>query len=153
MTQRLRAILILTLLSVIVIGAARAVAQQTSTRPAGVVVVKSGEVKWEPYPDRPGVMRAVIEGDLAKPGPFIIRVRFPAGYKLPPHTHPTLEHTMILSGGMRLGYGTSADGPAELMAPGTLIITPANTPHFATTPTETIVQTHGTGPWASTLIK
>jgi hypothetical protein len=40
-----------------------------------------------------------------------------------------------------------------MMAPGTIIITPANTPHFATTPTETIVQTHGVGPWGSTPAK
>ena len=126
--------------------------QQTS-RPAGVVVVKSGDVQWTDYPNRPGVKLAVIEGDLAKPGPFVIRVKFPAGFKLAPHTHPALEHTTILSGGMRLGYGTKDDGPAELMPPGTIILTPANMPHFATTPTETIVQTHGIGPWGSTPVK
>jgi quercetin dioxygenase-like cupin family protein len=132
---------------------AGSLAQQSPARPAGVVVVKSGEVQWTDYPDRPGVKLAVIEGDLTKPGPFVIRVKFPAGFKLAPHTHPTLEHTTILSGAMRLGYGTKADGPAEVMPAGTIIITPANTPHFATTPTETIVQTHGVGPWASTPVK
>ena len=152
MTNRLRAILVVTLLSVLVVGAARIVAQ-TPSRPAGVIVVKAAEVKWQDYPGRPGVMLAVIEGDLAKPGPFVMRVKFPAGFKLAPHTHPTLEHTTIISGGMRLGYGTNADGPAELMPPGTIVITPANTPHFATTPTETVVQTHGVGPWASTPVK
>jgi quercetin dioxygenase-like cupin family protein len=132
---------------------AGSLAQQSPARPAGVVVVKSGEVQWTDYPDRPGVKLAVIEGDLTKPGPFVIRVKFPAGFKLAPHTHPSLEHTTILSGAMRLGYGTKADGPAEVMPAGTIIITPANTPHFATTPTETIVQTHGVGPWASTPVK
>jgi quercetin dioxygenase-like cupin family protein len=117
------------------------------------VVVKSADVKWMDYPNRPGVMLAVIEGDLAKPGPFVMRVKFPAGYKLPPHTHPNMEHTLILSGGMRLGWGTKDDGPAEMMTPGTLIITPAQMPHFASTTAETIVQTHGMGPWASTPVK
>jgi quercetin dioxygenase-like cupin family protein len=141
------------LLLVLAAGPARSTAQQQPVRPAGVVVVKAGEVQWTDYPNRPGVKLAVIEGDLAKPGPFIMRVKFPAGYKLPPHTHPTLEHTMILSGAMRLGYGTKDDGPAETFSPGTLIITPANVPHFATTAGETIVQTHGMGPWGSTPVK
>jgi|SRR5580765_76494 len=145
--------LIVIVLSVIVAGAARVTAQQPTNRPGGVVVVKAAEIKWEDYPGRPGVKLAVIEGDLSKPGPFLMRVKFPAGFKLAPHTHPSLEHTTILSGGMRLGYGTNPDGPAELMSPGTVIITPANTPHFATMPTETIVQTHGVGPWSSTPVK
>ncbi len=95
----------------------------------------------------------MIEGDIAKPGPFLMRVKFPAGFKLAPHTHPTIEHTTVLSGTMRLGYGTKDDGPAETFGPGTVLITPANTPHFFSTPAETIVQTHGIGPWASTPVK
>ena len=148
-----RALFVLLLLSFLVIGPARSSGLGQASRPAGVVVLKSGEVKWTDYPDRPGVKLAVVEGDLSKPGPFLIRVKFPAGYKLPPHTHPTLEHTLILSGAMRLGYGTRADGPAEVMPAGTLIITPANVPHFASTTQETVVQTHGMGPWGSAPVK
>ena len=128
-------------------------AQQPPVRPAGVVVVRSADVPWTDYPNRPGVKLAVLEGDLAKPGPFIIRVKFPPGFKLAPHTHPTLEHTTVLSGSMRLGYGTNPDGPSEVMTPGTIVITPANTPHFFATATETIVQTHGIGPWGSIPVK
>src|SRR6185436_8356550 len=105
-------------------------AQQPPPRPAGVVVVKSAEVKWTDYPNRPGVKLAVIEGDLGKAGPFLIRVKFPAGYKLAPHTHPNVEHTTVLSGTMRLGYGTDAAGASEAFGVGTVVITPANTPHF-----------------------
>jgi quercetin dioxygenase-like cupin family protein len=124
-----------------------------SARPAGVVVVKSAEVQWQDYPNRPGVKLAVIEGELGKAGPFLMRVKFPAGFKLAPHTHPTIEHTTVLSGTMRLGYGTKDGGPAEEFGPGTVVITPANTPHFFSTAVETIVQTHGVGPWASTPVK
>ena len=110
-------------------------------------------MKWTDYPNRPGVKLAVIEGDLAKEGPFIIRVKFPANYKLAPHTHPGLEHTTVLSGMLHLGYGTDANGPSEALPPGSVIVTPANTPHFASTIEETIVQTHGMGPWSSTAVK
>jgi quercetin dioxygenase-like cupin family protein len=144
---------ILVLLALLIVGPARSIAEQTPARPAGVVIVKSAEVKWTDYPNRPGVKLAVIEGDLGKPGPFLIRVKFPAGYRLAPHTHPNVEHTTVLSGTMRLGYGTKDDGPAETFPTGTVLITPANTPHFFSTATETIVQTHGTGPWGSTPVK
>lgn len=153
MTFNARVVVLLVLCSMLVVGAARFTAEQQSSRPPGVVVVKAAEVKWEDYPDRPGVQRAIIEGDLTKPGPFVMRVKFPAGYKLAPHTHPSREFTTVLSGGLRFGYGTNPEGPAELMSPGTLIITPANTPHFVTIQTETVVQTHGIGPWGSTPVK
>ena len=137
------------LLLVLMVSAQLPLAQQPPARPAGVVVVRSADVTWADYPNRPGVKLAVLEGDVAKPGPFIMRVKFPAGFKLAPHTHPTVEHTTVLSGSMRLGYGTNPEGPSEVMTPGTIVITPANTPHFFSTATETIVQTHGIGPWGS----
>jgi len=146
-------VLIAIILSVITVGAASVTATQTATHPGGVVVVKPAQLKWQDYPGRPGVKLAVIEGDLAKAGPFLMRVKFPAGFKLAPHTHPSAERTTIMSGGMLLGYGTNPAGPAEMMTPGTVIITPANTPHFATMPTETIVQTYGVGPWSSNPVK
>jgi quercetin dioxygenase-like cupin family protein len=136
------------LLATLVVSAVTA--QQSSSRPGGVVIIKGGQETWTDYPNRPGVKLAMIEGDLTKPGPFLMRVKFPAGYKLAPHTHPGIEHTTILSGTMRLGYGTNPDGPAEELGAGTVLITPPNTPHFFATARETIVQTHGVGPWGST---
>src|SRR5262245_1358475 len=153
MTTSTRRILILVFLGFLLAGPVHSIALQQASRPAGVVVVKSADVPWTDYPHRPGVKLAVLEGDLAKPGPFLIRVKFPAGYKLAPHTHPTVEHTTVLSGTLRLGYGTNADGTAEEFGVGTVVITPANTPHFFSTATETIVQTHGIGPWGSTPVK
>jgi quercetin dioxygenase-like cupin family protein len=125
-------------------------ARQQPNRPGGVVILKTADVQWTDYPNRPGVRLAMIEGDLTKPGPFMMRVKFPAGYTLAPHTHPGVEHTTVLSGALRLGYGTRDDGPSELLAAGTVIMTPPNTPHFFATTEETVVQTHGLGPWGST---
>jgi quercetin dioxygenase-like cupin family protein len=126
---------------------------QQPNRPGGVVIVKPTEVKWSDYPGRPGVKLAMLEGDLTKPGPFLMRVKFPANYKLAPHMHPGVEHTTILSGALRMGYGTRDDGPTETLTAGTVLITPAGTPHFLATTEETIVQTHGIGPWSSTPAK
>jgi len=152
MAKYLRVFVTAALLVILASGPARSDTPQ-SVRPAGVVVVRTADITWVDYPNRPGVKLAVVEGDLAKPGPFLMRVKFPAGFKLAPHTHPTIEHTTVLSGTMRLGYGTKDDGPSEELGPGTILITPANTAHFFSTPAETIVQTHGVGPWASTPVK
>ena len=152
MTAILRTVAAVLLCMVLVVGSRSGAAPQAA-RPAGVVVVKPGEVQWTDYPGRPGVMLAVIEGDISKPGPFLMRVKFPAGFKLAPHTHPAVERTTVLSGTMRLGYGTKDDGQAETFGPGTVIITPANVAHSFSTAVETIVQTHGAGPWASTPVK
>jgi quercetin dioxygenase-like cupin family protein len=126
---------------------------QQPNRPGGVVIVKPTEVQWTDYPGRQGVKLAMLEGDLTKPGPFLMRVKFPPNYKLAPHTHPGVEHTTILSGALRMGYGTRDDGPTETLTAGTVLITPAGTPHFLATTEETIVQTHGIGPWSSTPAK
>ena len=151
---RLRShIAVVLLLATLAAGSAGPLAQQSSARPASVILVRPADVKWTDYPDRPGVKQAVLEGDLTKPGPFVMRVKFPAGYKRAAHTHPVDEHTTVLAGSMRIGYGTNEDGPTEALAVGTIVITPANTPHFFVTPQETIVQTHGIGPWATTPVK
>jgi hypothetical protein len=126
---------------------------QQPNRPGGVVIVKPTEIQWADYPGRPGVKLAMLEGDLAKPGPFLMRVKFPPNYKGAPHMHPGVEHTIILSGALRMGYGTHDDGPMETLTVGTVLITPAGTPHFLATTEETIVQTHGIGPWSSTPVR
>jgi quercetin dioxygenase-like cupin family protein len=128
-------------------------AQQQSNRPGGALILKAAEIQWTDYPGRPGVQLAMLEGDLTKAGPFMMRVKFPAAYKLAPHTHPGIEHTTVISGSLNLGYGTKDDGPTERLPAGTVIITPPNTPHFFSTAQETIVQTHGIGPWGSTPVR
>jgi quercetin dioxygenase-like cupin family protein len=151
MTYRIPTLVLALTVATVASGAA-ARAQQPN-RPGGVLIVKPTEVKWTDYPGRPGVMIAMLEGDLSKPGPFLMRVKFPANYKLAPHVHPGVEHTTILSGALRMGYGTRDDGPTETLTAGTVLITPAGTPHFLATAEETIVQTHGVGPWGSTPAK
>jgi len=133
--------------------ATAAAMQFKGNRPGGGLVLKLGEVQWTDYPGRPGVKLAVVEGDMTKAAPFMVLVKFPAGYKLGPHTHPGTEHATILSGSIRLGYGTKEDGPTELLTAGTILVTPPNTPHFLSVESEVIEQMHGTGPWSSTPAK
>ena len=143
----------LALIAVVIGSASLSAGQAPPNRAGGVVIVKPADVAWTDYPGRPGVKLAMIEGDLTKPGPFLMRVKFPAGYKLAPHTHPGIEHTTVLSGALKIGYGTTDTGATETLPVGTVIVTPPNTPHFVSADVETIVQTHGIGPWGSTPVK
>jgi quercetin dioxygenase-like cupin family protein len=45
-----------------------------------------------------GAMMVVLSGDPAATGPVVLRLKMPAGYKIPAHWHPTDEHVTVLSG-------------------------------------------------------
>ena len=95
-----------------------------------------------------GVKFAVLAGDPGKKGIFTVRLRMPAGYKIPPHTHPTAELITVISGTLHLGTGEKFDESAgHAMAPGSFMAMPANAKHFAWTTEETVVQVHGEGPF------
>ena len=45
-------------------------------------------------------------------GLFTLRLKAPAGYKVPPHTHPTAENITIISGTFNVGTGDKFDEAA-----------------------------------------
>lgn len=57
------------------------------------------EVQWNPAPPflPAGAQFAVIKGDPGKEGSFTIRLKFPAGYEIPGHKHPSFEHPEVHS--------------------------------------------------------
>lgn len=50
-----------------------------------------------------GASMAVIEGSFSKPGPFTVRLRFPANYRIPPHRHPVKVTVTVISGTFNMG--------------------------------------------------
>lgn len=116
-------------------------------RPA---IYKADRLKWQDGPPSlpRGAKIAVLEGDPAKEGPFMFRVKVPDGYKIPPHTHPKPERVTVISGTFNLGMGDKFDaGKGEAMPAGTYGTWPAGMKHYAWTKGETVVQFHGDGPW------
>src|SRR5690348_13351300 len=62
------------------------------------VVVRPDAIKWGPAPPAlpPGAQMAVIVGDPSKKGShYVIRAKFPDGYKVPPHWHPSDENVTV----------------------------------------------------------
>lgn len=106
-------------------------------------------LKWvQPATLPPGAQLAIIQGDPAKEGPFTYRVKFPANFKVPPHTHKAIENVTVLSGVLHLGLGTKLDtGSGQMVPTGGFASIPATHPHYAWTTTEaTMIQVHSVGP-------
>jgi quercetin dioxygenase-like cupin family protein len=117
-------------------------------------VVQPDQIKWADVPSLPpGAKIAVLEGPMNEARPFTVRLRFPAGYRIPPHIHPAVERVTVLSGTFHLGMGEKFDAPAaQAMPAGAIAIMPSGMVHFAWTTGETVVQLHGTGPWGITYV-
>ena len=103
----------------------------------------------------PGMQIAAIHGDPASDGgDYTIRLKFPAGYKFPPHFHPQAEHVTVLSGTFLLGMGKTADEAAiESYSPGAFLYIPAEHPHYGGAEGETVIQLHGVGPFSIMLVE
>ena len=95
-----------------------------------------------------GAKQTLLYGDPSKPGPFILRARFPAGYRIAPHHHPTREMVTVLSGSMRLGFGPSGDpAQAATMSTGGFVAMEPGVVHYLQASTGTEIQVAGEGPF------
>jgi quercetin dioxygenase-like cupin family protein len=131
------------------VGAAGVVAQE----PMAAHGMRADQLKWGAGP--PTLPRggefALLSGDPTKPGPFTVRLKMPAGYKIPAHSHPSAELVTVISGELGIGMGDKLDeAKAEKLPVGGFIDVPANLNHFAFAASgETVVQIHSQGPFAT----
>lgn len=108
------------------------------------------DIKFEDNPAFPkGAQSELIHGDPSKPEFFIIRLRFPPNYVVPPHTHPAFESVTVLTGAMGSGMGDKVEkSKGRMLEAGSLLLLPANHPHYVWTEgEETIIQVAATGPF------
>ena len=125
-------------------------AQSQQSAPADHGIFTPAAIQWKDGPAAlpPGAKFAVLEGDPAKEGPFTMRISFPAGYKVPPHWHPNIEHTTVISGTLNLGLGDKFDkAKGNKMPAASFSFMPPKTNHFAWYEENTVVQVHAIGPW------
>src|SRR3954452_6845799 len=71
------------------------------------VIAKPSEAQWGPAPPvlPPGAQIAVLSGDPGKPVPYAVRLKFPANYAIPAHSHPTDENVVVITGTLAFGMG------------------------------------------------
>ncbi len=118
-------------------------------------VVPADEVKWGPAPPSlpPGAQAAVLLGSPAKEGPFVLRLKFPSGFAVPPHRHSKDEFLTVISGRLGIGAGEKLDrAAAKALPPASFVHLPAGMPHYALADGETVVQINGIGPFDVTYI-
>lgn len=113
-------------------------------------VMKPSDLKWGDVP--PGLpaggKMTVLNGDPGQAGPFTVRLKAPAGYKIMPHTHPTAERLTIISGSFKVGMGEKVDESSmQLMTAGSYVVLPAGMAHFAKAGRASIVQVDSEGPF------
>ena len=120
-----------------------------STEPMIVRTAVDSTLQWSacPAPLPAGCELAVLHGDPAKPNTDAL-LRVPAGYAIPPHTHPKPEIVTIISGTFILGMGNVADkAKAKPLPAGSFFAFEPGMAHYAFTDEETVVQINSTGPW------
>jgi hypothetical protein len=108
-------------------------------------------VEWKAAKSIPaGATMALLYGDPAKPGPYIFRVRFPAGYKLPPHKHQDARWVTVLKGNYWSAAGDAFDqDKLKKFGPRDAYSTDAGVAHFSWAETEVVIQEMGIGPVAN----
>lgn len=97
------------------------------------VVVNPADLKWGDAPPGlpPGAKLAVLAGDPNKKGLFTVRLQTPAGYKVPPHTHPTTEHIAVISGTFNIGTGDKFDeATGKELSTGGYMVMPPGMKHY-----------------------
>ena len=117
--------------------------------------VNASALKWGPAPAifPKGAQLAVVSGDPFKDGLYVVRLKMPAGYKIPAHNHPTSEFVTVLSGTFNIGMGDKLDASKGIaLRAGGFGEAPAKMNHFAWTSGGSTVQVHGQGPFAMTYV-
>jgi len=116
------------------------------------VLQTTKEAQWGAAPPMlpAGAQIAVLSGDPTKSGPYSVRLKFPARYAVPAHSHPGDENVVVTSGALTLGMGDKLEKGAagnKTLAVGGYALMPANMNHFAYAGAqETTILLYGQGP-------
>jgi quercetin dioxygenase-like cupin family protein len=119
------------------------------------IALSADQLKWAPgSPALPkGAQVAVVAGDPSKEELYVIRLKVPAGYKVPPHVHPNDENVTVISGTFNIGMGgTFDDKKGEALKAGGFARAPKGMQHYAWFTEDSIIQVHGMGPSGLTYV-
>jgi quercetin dioxygenase-like cupin family protein len=141
--------LLMTLMgSILACGSTGAMQPQTDPH----VIASANEAHWGAAPPvlPPGAEIAVLAGNPMQAVPYAIRLKFPAHYAIPAHSHPTDENVIVTSGALTFGMGQKLVGDAadnKTLTTGGFALMPAGMNHYAfTTDRETTIVLYGQGP-------
>jgi quercetin dioxygenase-like cupin family protein len=123
--------------------------------PAVAAFYDAARLNWsEAPPVLPrGAQVAVLDGDPFQAGPYVIRLKMPPGYRIPPHWHTRAENVTVISGTLSIGMGDTLDMAAAhaLRTGGFHAIAPL-VHHYAFSRSGAVIQIHGEGPFDITYV-
>ncbi len=143
----MKTIVSITTAAAILTGGAIAANAQTKAH----VISDVKEAQWGPAPPMlpAGAQIAVLAGNPMGNSAYTVRLKFPANYIIPAHSHPTDENVVVVSGAVTFGMGSDFVRNAagnKTLKPGGFALMPAGMNHFAFTTTETTIVLFGQGP-------
>lgn len=112
-------------------------------------------LKWGPAPAvfPHGAQMAVVSGDPSKAENFVVQLKMPNAYKIPPHFHLTDETVEVKSGTFLYGMGDVLNATEmKTMATGEHGTIPAQMHHYAQAKGPTVVQVSAMGPFQLTYV-
>jgi quercetin dioxygenase-like cupin family protein len=152
MKNNISTIVILCLALVVVLSAGFTSAEKQTGHP-GKIVFTPDDLEWTEGPETiPGSKMAVLDGDPKESGFFVMRMKLPAGGKIPPHIHENVERVTVISGTFYLAEGVKPENPKVLPAGSYFSFQPGMV-HNAWADEETVVQISTEGPWTFKPIK
>ena len=119
------------------------------------VRITPADIHWQDVPNGHGVQQAILLGDPAKSGMYVVRVRFPPHVMDVPHWHPNARYVTVLEGTWYTGTGDTFDlARAVPLKPGSVMLHPAKATHWDGSggAEAVIVQIIGEGPGTTTQV-
>ena len=117
---------------------------------AASTLAAQDSLRWGAGPPSlpPSVRMALVRGDPAKPGPFVVRFRLPDGFTVPPHFHPVDEHIRVIRGEYGHGFGDVVDTTKiHWLRAGQSTVLPAKSHHYTRARGATETEVSGIGPF------
>jgi hypothetical protein len=134
--------------------AACALAAVISTTPTAsaddMTFVTPDTIKWTAAPPvfPKGAQFVVLSGNPREEGPYVVRLKLPNGYTIPPHWHTQPENVTVLSGAFHIGMGDKLDKSHahKVTATGHFAM-PGKMHHYAWAEGETVIDVFSFGPF------
>ena len=119
------------------------------------VRITPADLHRQDVPGGRGVQQAILLGDPAKPGIYVIRVKFPPHIMDVPHWHPNARYVTVLEGTWYTGTGDTFEfARAVPLKAGSVMLHPAKATHWDGSGggEPVIVQIIGEGPATTTQV-
>jgi hypothetical protein len=97
--------------------------------PKAITITLPDQIKWKE--GESGSATAVMEGDPAKPGHYMVLTKWHAGHMSRPHFHQNDRYIMVLKGTWWVGTGTKYDPPSTKPVPeGSFVVHTGKQVHY-----------------------